>query len=60
MTFSDLELLEPRTLRAVDLSVASVDFPIGVLGANDTAQVSVSIRNSGGGGRKTPEGRRVY
>src|SRR4051812_3758366 len=60
MTFSKLELLEPRTLRAVDLSVASVDFPIGVLGANDTAQVSISIRNSGANGVITPFTGKAY
>ena len=50
MTFSAFEPLEPRKLRAVDLSVASVDFPIGVLTPNEFTQVAVTVRNSGTNG----------
>jgi Ca2+-binding RTX toxin-like protein len=60
MTFSPLESLEPRRLCAVDLYVSSVEFPIGTLGPNDTAPVSISIRNSGTTGVIKPFSGRVY
>jgi len=55
-----LESLEPRKLCSVDLYVSSVEFPIGTLGPNDTAQVPISIRNSGTNGVITPFTGRVY
>ena len=60
MTFSAFEPLEPRKLRAVDLSVASVDFPIGVLTPNEFTQVAVTVRNSGTNGQLTAFSGRVY
>ncbi len=60
MTFSSLESLEPRRLCAVDLYVSAVEFPIGTLGPNDTAQIPISIRNSGTTGVITPFAGRVY
>jgi Ca2+-binding RTX toxin-like protein len=60
MTFSAIESLESRKLRAVDLSVASVDFPIGVLTPNEFTQVAVTVRNSGTTGQITPFAGRVY
>ncbi|HEV2295014.1 MAG TPA: CARDB domain-containing protein [Tepidisphaeraceae bacterium] len=55
-----IESLEPRRLCAVDLYVSSVEFPIGTLGPNDTAPVSISIRNSGTTGVITPFSGRIY
>jgi Ca2+-binding RTX toxin-like protein len=60
MMFSAIESLEPRKLRAVDLSVASVEFPIGVLTPNEFTQVAVTVRNSGTTGQITPFSGRVY
>src|SRR5688500_17440240 len=60
MTFSPLESLEPRRLCAVDLYVSAVEFPIGTLGPNDVAQVSVSVRNSATTGAIRPFSGRIY
>lgn len=60
MISSLVESLEPRKLCAVDLYVSAVDFPIGTLGPSDTAQVSISIRNSGTNGVIQPFSGRIY
>ena len=60
MRFPQLQSLEPRRLCAVDLYVSSVEFPIGTLGPNDTAPVSVNVRNGGTTGVIKPIAGRIY
>jgi len=60
MKFSRLESLESRRLCAVDLSITSAEFPIGVFAPDASVPLAISVRNDGTTGVITPFSGRIY